>query len=224
MSAENAAHAHEGHGEAAHADHATVGTYIKIAVILTVVTVIELIIPYVHAIPTWFGITALAVLSIGKFALVVMFFMHLYYDSRFLTFLFTIGLFIALGSILSVKALMHIHALEKPEPVVVEKEKLQPADAKRGKVVIEELGCAACHNITEIPAARGNTGPALDGIGTRAATRRPNYTAEAYIRESIEKPLVYIVPGYTGAMPAGIRDRMSDQQYEDLVAYLLTLK
>lgn len=216
------------HVEDVHKQHASVGTYRNIALILAVVTVIELLVPYARdyniPLPDWFSLTILAVLSVFKFALVVMFFMHLYYDSRLMTFLFTIGLVMAFGTIMSTKALMHIKSLEKPEPIVTQKVELLPADPKRGMVVIEERACATCHHITEIAKARGTTGPNLDDIGDVAATRKPGMTAQAYIEESINTPLAYVVPGYPPSMPSAIRDTLTDQEYIDVVAYLLTLK
>ena len=73
-----------------HADehaHPTAGVYIRIAVILTILTVIEVGVFYV---PAFHPVLAPILLSLSaiKFAIVVMFYMHLKMDSRFFTFLF----------------------------------------------------------------------------------------------------------------------------------------
>ena len=67
--------------------HPTAATYIRIAVILTALTVIEVGVFYV---PAFHPVLApvLLTLSALKFAIVVMFYMHLKMDSRFFTFLF----------------------------------------------------------------------------------------------------------------------------------------
>jgi cytochrome c oxidase subunit IV len=78
----------------AHREHATVGTYVIVAAILTAVTALEFGVIYVRRLAPVL-IPLLLTLSAGKFALVVMFFMHLRYDSRVLTFLFVVPLVLA---------------------------------------------------------------------------------------------------------------------------------
>ncbi len=80
----------------AHAEHASIGTYVKVAVILTVVTAQEFSVIYIRALTPILD-PLLLVLSAGKFALVVLFFMHLRYDSRTLTILFAGPLLLASG-------------------------------------------------------------------------------------------------------------------------------
>ena len=73
-----------------HADeqaHPTAGVYIRIAVILTILTVIEVGVFYVPAFHPVLAPTLLS-LSAVKFAIVVMFYMHLKMDNKFFTFLF----------------------------------------------------------------------------------------------------------------------------------------
>ena len=48
-------------------------------------------------------------------------------------------------------------------------------------------------------------------------------SVEAYIRQAIEDPSAFLVEGFGPIMPATIRSTMSDTEFEDLVAYLLTL-
>jgi cytochrome c oxidase subunit IV len=67
--------------------HPTAATYIRVAVILTVLTVLEVGVFYVPAFHPVL-VPVLLSLSAVKFAIVVMFYMHLKMDSRFFTFLF----------------------------------------------------------------------------------------------------------------------------------------
>lgn len=67
--------------------HPTAGTYLRVFGILFVVTLIEVGVFYV---PAFKPVLAPVLLSLSalKFALVVMFYMHLKQDSKFFTFLF----------------------------------------------------------------------------------------------------------------------------------------
>ena len=85
--------------------HASVQTYIRVAVALGIITAIEIAALYVPGIPTHALVALLIVLSVVKFALVVAFFMHLRYDNRILTALFVGPLMIAGVIILALMAL-----------------------------------------------------------------------------------------------------------------------
>jgi cytochrome c oxidase subunit 4 len=78
------------------AEHATIGTYLKIAAILSVITALEFAVIYIRRL-TPILIPLLLTLSAGKFALVVMYFMHLRYDRKPLTFVFVAPLLLAVG-------------------------------------------------------------------------------------------------------------------------------
>ena len=67
--------------------HATTGTYLRVAAILVIITLIEVGVFYVPAFQSAL-VPVLLLLSAVKFALVVMFYMHLKFDNRFFTFLF----------------------------------------------------------------------------------------------------------------------------------------
>jgi cytochrome c oxidase subunit 4 len=81
---------------AEHQAHATTGTYLRIAAILVMLTVIEVGVFYVPAFQAVL-VPLLLVLSAVKFTLVVMFYMHLKFDNRFFTFLFGGPLLLALA-------------------------------------------------------------------------------------------------------------------------------
>jgi cytochrome c oxidase subunit 4 len=74
--------------------HASVWTYVTIAIVLTVVTALEFAVLYIRAL-TPILVPLLLVMSAGKFALVVLFFMHLRYDKPLVTTLFVAPLLIA---------------------------------------------------------------------------------------------------------------------------------
>ncbi|HEY0735401.1 MAG TPA: cytochrome C oxidase subunit IV family protein [Herpetosiphonaceae bacterium] len=73
--------------------------YIQIFVVLFVITMVEVFASYLDEppinLPTWVEITTLLVLSVLKGVLVVMFYMHLRFDSRWFTTLFSTGITIA---------------------------------------------------------------------------------------------------------------------------------
>ena len=88
-----------------HGEHASVATYIKVALVLTALTGIEVGAIYIRAL-TPILIPTLLVLSLAKFSLVVLFFMHLRYDTRTLSFIFVGPLLIAVAVFLAVIALI----------------------------------------------------------------------------------------------------------------------
>ncbi len=89
---------HEGADESAHA-HPTDAVYIRVAIILAVVTAIEVGL-YYQEIPT-FNNAALLILAVLKFAIVAGYFMHLRFDNPILRRLFITGLVLAVGCYLT---------------------------------------------------------------------------------------------------------------------------
>jgi cytochrome c oxidase subunit IV len=74
----------------------TVGTYLLVALVLTLVTGLEVGVIYVRRLAPII-VPLLVAMSAAKFALVALFYMHLRYDSRVLTFLFVGPLILASG-------------------------------------------------------------------------------------------------------------------------------
>lgn len=66
-------------------------------------------------------------------------------------------------------------------------------------------------------------GPNLAGIGEHAGTQVAGLSAEEYLRQSILEPEQYIVPGYRDIMYPDYSRRLTEQNIQDLIAYLLTL-
>lgn len=92
---------------------------------------------------------------------------------------------------------------------------------ERGKQLYRQKSCATCH---QIGGDGATVGPPLTHIGTVAETRRAGTAGEEYVRESILDPGAYIVPGFPDTMPRGLTRGMSQEDFDDLVRYLLTLK
>ena len=79
---------HPTHGDAGHT-HPDWSTYKWVALILTVITVVEVWIYYTPFAETRLFIPSLLTMSAAKFAIVVMFYMHLKYDAKLFRALFT---------------------------------------------------------------------------------------------------------------------------------------
>ena len=80
--------------DAVHTGHPTPLTYFKVAMILSAITATEVGLFYIEDLGHGI-IPVLAVLSVTKFALVAMFYMHLRYDARLFSGLFVGGLALA---------------------------------------------------------------------------------------------------------------------------------
>ncbi len=91
-------------GHTVHTGHPTPATYFKIAMILAALTAIEVAVFYITPL-SYAIIPVLAVLSIGKFVLVLLYYMHLKFDSRMFSGLFFFGMFVATGIVFALMAL-----------------------------------------------------------------------------------------------------------------------
>lgn len=96
-----------------HDEHGHPGelTYIKVAVVLAIITVIEVAIWYLN-IPHSVLVTALLILSAVKFVTVVGYFMHLKFDDRRLLWIFAGGLLIGGSILLALDVLQHFHQIQ----------------------------------------------------------------------------------------------------------------
>jgi len=84
--------------------HPSNRTYVLIAVVLAVLTALEVMVFYVEALRPLL-VPILMVLMVAKFCLVVGFFMHLKYDSKVLSGVFGWGLLVAFLIMLALLAL-----------------------------------------------------------------------------------------------------------------------
>jgi mono/diheme cytochrome c family protein len=105
-----------------------------------------------------------------------------------------------------------------------------PADdnPERGRQIVSATAqprCGTCHTIPGIEGAVGTIGPSLAGIGSRASERVPGVPANVYLRQSLTEPNAYIVEGFASpsVMPS-YREQLNDQELDDVVAFLLTLR
>ena len=101
MASDAAAHgAHDGHDE----HQATPADYVRIAIILAIITLVEV---FIYYLPSMRGILVpiLLVLSIVKFLAVVGYFMHLKDDKRLFRLTFAAGLVLSLGVFLAMLAM-----------------------------------------------------------------------------------------------------------------------
>ena len=97
---------------------------------------------------------------------------------------------------------------------------LEVGDAAVGEALISRYGCVSCHAGA---GAENKLAPPFEGVGTRAETRRPPLSAEAYIYESIVHPTAFELEGYSGNMPVIYDDLIPDEDLGSIIAYLLTL-
>jgi cytochrome c oxidase subunit 2 len=93
----------------------------------------------------------------------------------------------------------------------------------RGEAFAQQYGCLACHSKDGSELA----GPTWSGIfgsdeplddGTSVIVDRN------YIIKSIREPGIQIVSGYQNIMPAGIASDMTDEQIEDVIAFIESLQ
>ena len=107
MSGNAAQHdAHAAHGDG-HA-HPSAKEYIAIAVILTIITVVEVAVFYVPSLHSLLP-PILLTLSALKFAIVAMWYMHLKFDPRLYSWVFVVPMIFAAAIILALMWLMAQH-------------------------------------------------------------------------------------------------------------------
>jgi cytochrome c oxidase subunit 4 len=87
--------------------HPGVGTYLTVAAVLTIITLVEVGVFYVPALERFLA-PILLTLSGAKFALVVMFYMHLKTDHKLFTAIFTVPLLIAVAVVLALLILFGV--------------------------------------------------------------------------------------------------------------------
>ena len=90
-----------------HTGHPTPATYFKVAVTLTLITLLEVGVFYVTGLG--YGIIPILVILSGvKFVLVAMFYMHLRYDAELFTRFFVGGLALAGAVVITLMALFRV--------------------------------------------------------------------------------------------------------------------
>ena len=90
-----------------------------------------------------------------------------------------------------------------------------------GRQLFADQGCNACHTLADAEAS-SQVGPNLDELASVAGDREKGTSPEDYVRESIVDPPAFVVDGYEGnTMPADFGDRMTPEEIDTLVEYLL---
>lgn len=90
------------------------------------------------------------------------------------------------------------------------------------KQIYAFVPCSTCHYLKthRYPLL----GPDMAGISKRAATRVPGMSAVEYLRKSIRNPDDHVLENYPAStMNPGYAERLSDQEVEDVIAFLMTL-
>ncbi len=102
-------------------------------------------------------------------------------------------------------------------------------DPERGRQIWDDGGgvlsgaCSVCHSLDGSEKVAMTRAPSWQGISEQAGDRVPGLSAEEYLRESIVDPAAYIVDGYLAdAMPKGFKFLLSEEDIDNLVAFLLT--
>ena len=94
-------------------EHPTWKQYKWVALILTLITVIEVWVYYTPFAKSSLFVPALLIMSAVKFTIVVMFYMHLKYDHKLFRALFTGPLMIAMATLISLIFLFSTHSKPK---------------------------------------------------------------------------------------------------------------
>lgn len=81
----------------AHAEHWSDFQYVKLAILLAVVTAVEVLLSYIKDDMGGFFLPTLLILMAFKFMAVVLYFMHLKFDNRLFSIMFYLGLGLAIS-------------------------------------------------------------------------------------------------------------------------------
>jgi cytochrome c551/c552 len=81
--------------------------------------------------------------------------------------------------------------------------------------------CGACHSLIEDTVI---VGPSMAGIANRAETRVPGQDSQTYLMTALLQPGDHLVEGYQDLMPANFGKRLTGEEIDALVAFLLTLE
>ncbi|MDQ3461382.1 MAG: c-type cytochrome [Deinococcota bacterium] len=215
--------------------HPSVKTYILIAVILAGITYTEYYI--VEFPPTFLSSGAilfwLYTLSIAKFMMVIMFFMHLKYDNRLLSGLFMSGLIIGVGTL---AAMLVIFEFFQPDQQALEARAglitatataTVPHDDRVVPVAVDPgdgeavylANCASCHQAN---------GEGVPGAFPQLTVHAPAIVLSAGGREYLSHVLLYGLQGeievlgrpYNGVMPPW--SQLSDEEIRDVMNYIIS--
>jgi len=185
---------------------------------------------------------SLAVLSAGLFFILINWGPIRAPNSPLATFASILFVYLATVGGLVAFGLWYYPQFEIPKPSAEQsQEKEDEAAIERGKEVFQTFGCFACHSIEALGIRGGQRGPDLSGVGKLAENRKQGLSAEAYLKESIIDPRACFTPlpdsglteclstadpakTYPPLMPPELGARLSEEQLNDLIAFLKSLK
>ena len=81
--------------------------------------------------------------------------------------------------------------------------------------------CGACHSTS---AGTVIVGPSLAGIAAHGAERVDGLDARAYVYSSIMQPADYLVEGYDDLMPKDLAKKLTGEELDSVVAYVLSME
>lgn len=96
---------------------------------------------------------------------------------------------------------------------------LSPQLATGQKVFVAH--CGACHSTS---AETVIVGPSLAGMATIGGTRVDGLDARAYVYTSIMRPSDHLVGGFDDLMPQDLAKKLTGEELDSVVAYVLSLE
>ena len=83
-----------------------------------------------------------------------------------------------------------------------------------------QIPCLTCHTLD------GTTlvGPSFQDLPERAGSRISGMSAEEYLRQSILNPGAYIVEGFQNSMNANYGEFLSEEDIDNVTAFLMSLE
>lgn len=86
-----------------------------------------------------------------------------------------------------------------------------------------DMACSGCHNIDlpQTDTEKGVVAPNMGNLYETAATKVPGEDAVTYIHNSIVNPTAHTVTGYNPVMPANFGERMSPEEIDSLVQWIM---
>jgi cytochrome c oxidase subunit 2 len=93
----------------------------------------------------------------------------------------------------------------------------------RGELTAQQYGCTACHSSDGSDLA-GPTWQGVFGSSEMLSDGSSVLVDQAYLIKSIRDPGIQIVEGYQNIMPEGIGADLTDEQIDDLIAFIESLQ
>ncbi len=95
------------------------------------------------------------------------------------------------------------------------------ADPANGETIAVQAGCTGCHSLDPNEV---KVGPTWDNMGNTAVARAIETGEDGpadYLYTSIADPNLFVVPDYQGVMLTTFRETLTDQDFADIIAFLL---